>query len=144
MKNIKNNVLIKLSLVVVAAVLSLSAYAMSDKTLAEIEARTAPVAKVCLEGDDSCGTAVAAVASGPKSPEDVYNSSCNACHASGAAGAPKFGDAGAWAPRIAKGMDTLYSSAIGGFNGMPAKGLCMSCSDDEMKAVVDYMVENSQ
>jgi cytochrome c5 len=66
------------------------------------------------------------------------------CHASGAAGAPKFGDAAAWGPRIGKGMDTLYSNAINGFNGMPAKGLCMDCSDDEVNAAVDHMTSNSQ
>lgn len=144
MKKIKNNAIIKLSLLVVAAVLSLSAYAISDKNRAEIEERTAPIAKVCLEGDSTCGTIAAAPSSGPKSAEDVYNSSCNACHASGAAGAPKLGDTAAWAPRIGKGVDALYTSALSGFNGMPAKGLCMSCSDDELKATVDYMVENSK
>lgn len=45
---------------------------------------------------------------------------------------------------IAKGMDTLYTHAIGGFNAMPAKGLCMTCSDDEVKAAVDHMIENSK
>ena len=50
----------------------------------------------------------------------------------GAAGAPKTGDAAAWAPRIAKGMDTLYGNAINGVGAMPAKGLCADCSDDEI------------
>tara|TARA_R110000868_G_scaffold179802_4_gene420176 strand:- start:23077 stop:23511 length:435 start_codon:yes stop_codon:yes gene_type:complete len=142
--NIKNNAIIKLSLLVLASVLSLSAYAISEKNLEAIKERTAPVAKVCLEGDDSCGSVVAAVASGPQSAEDVYNGSCMACHATGAAGAPKLGDTAAWAPRIAKGLDTLHNHALNGFNGMPPKGLCMSCSDDEIKATVDYIVENSK
>ncbi|WP_339669025.1 cytochrome c5 family protein [Dasania marina] len=144
MNNIKNNAIIKLSLLVLASVLSLSAYAISEKNLEAIKERTAPVAKVCLEGDDSCGSVVAAVASGPQSAEDVYNGSCMACHATGAAGAPKLGDTAAWAPRIAKGLDTLHNHALNGFNGMPPKGLCMSCSDDEIKATVDYIVENSK
>ncbi|WP_019528486.1 c-type cytochrome [Dasania marina] len=144
MNNIKNNAIIKLSLLVLASVLSLSAYAISEKNLEAIKERTAPVAKVCLEGDDSCGSVVAAVASGPQSAEDVYNASCMACHATGAAGAPKLGDTAAWAPRIAKGLDTLHDHALNGFNGMPPKGLCMSCSDDEIKATVDYIVENSK
>ena len=144
MNNIKNSAIIKLGLLVLASVLSFSAYAVSEKSLEAIKERTAPMAKVCLEGDDSCGAAVAAVASGPKSAEDVYNGSCAACHGTGAAGAPKLGDAGAWAPRIAKGLDTLHNHALNGFNGMPPKGLCMSCSDDEIKATVDYIVENSK
>ena len=55
-----------------------------------------------------------------------------------------MGDAGAWSPRVAKGMETLYTHAINGFNAMPAKGLCMTCSDDEVKAAVDHMVEGSK
>jgi len=80
-------------------------------------------------------------AAGPKSGEEVYNSSCLACHSSGAAGAPKFRNAGDWAGRLAAGLDTVYANAIAGIGAMPAKGLCMSCSDDEIKASIDYMIE---
>ena len=60
-------------------------------------------------------------------------------------GAPKFGDAAAWAARVdAKGLETIYANAINGIGMMPAKGTCMSCSDDDIKATTDYMVENSQ
>ena len=79
-----------------------------------------------------------------KSGEDIYGKSCIACHGSGAAGAPKLGDIAGWVPRIGQGIDTLYTHAIKGFNGMPAKGLCMDCSDDEIKVAVDYMVSKSQ
>ena len=140
---IKNTVVVKLSLLLVAAVLSLSAYAISDKNRAAIEERTSPIAKVCLEGDDSCGVTVVAAATEPKSAEEVYKA-CGACHDSGAAGAPKMGDVVAWAPRIEQGMDTLYMSVINGLNAMPAKGLCMTCSDEDIKVTVDYMVANSQ
>lgn len=109
----------------------------------EISARTSPVGDVCLSGQE-CAAAPVVVASGPRSGADIYGSKCIACHSSGAAGAPKLGDVAAWAPRIGKGIDVLYTSAISGFNGMPAKGLCMDCSDDEMKATVDYMVEESK
>ncbi|MGN6701507.1 MAG: c-type cytochrome, partial [Burkholderiaceae bacterium] len=54
--------------------------------------------------------------------EEVYKAVCSACHATGAAGAPKVGDNGAWAPRIAEGYDTLVSHAIHGIRAMPAKG----------------------
>jgi cytochrome c5 len=59
-------------------------------------------------------------------------------------GSPKFGSAADWAPRAAKGLDTLYTHALGGFNSMPPKGTCAACSDDEIKAAVKYMVENSK
>jgi len=98
----------------------------------DADVRIAPVAKVALQ----VGGAVAA---GPQDPKAVYNGVCAACHASGAAGAPKTGDKGAWAPRIAQGKETLYKNAIGGKNAMPPKG-GTSLSDDEFKKVVDYLV----
>ncbi|RDH81709.1 MAG: cytochrome c5 family protein [endosymbiont of Galathealinum brachiosum] len=74
--------------------------------------------------------------------EQVYNKSCVSCHASGAAGAPKLGDTTAWKTRIEKGVESLYSSAINGVPGtaMMVKGTCAVCSDEELKAAVDYMV----
>ena len=124
--------------------LSLSSHALTDNQKKAIEERVKPVGSVCLEGDSSCGGAVAAASSGPRSGEDVYNGSCMACHGTGAGGAPKTGDAAAWKPRIAQGADTLHKHAIGGFNAMPAKGLCMTCSDDEVAAAVDFIVAKSK
>ena len=78
--------------------------------------------------------------------EDVYNAACMACHSTGAGGAPKVGDVAAWADRIAKGQDVLHSSGINGVagTGMIAKGGCMACSDQEIMAAVDFMVDGSQ
>lgn len=109
----------------------------------EINARISPIGSLCMAGD-ACAAAAVTVAAGPRSGEEVYKGKCMVCHATGAAGAPKLGDAGAWAARVGKGIDVLYANAINGINGMPAKGLCMDCSDDEIKASVDYMVENSK
>jgi len=111
-----------------------------------IEERIKPVGSVCVEGDE-CGSAAAPaeeVASGPRSGEQVYNASCAACHGTGAAGAPKVGDAASWAPHIAKGEATMLKNAINGINAMPPKGMCMNCSDDELKAAIEYMVSKSQ
>ncbi|MFT5928994.1 MAG: cytochrome c5, partial [Candidatus Azotimanducaceae bacterium] len=70
---------------------------------------------------------------------------CATCHAIGIAGAPKLGDVIAWEPRLAKGMDVLYASGINGLApAMPAKGMCFTCSDDDIKAIVDYMVAESK
>jgi cytochrome c5 len=74
-----------------------------------------------------------------KAVVDRYNKTCVACHASGAAGAPKFGNAADWAPRLAKGSDKLLVSTKNGLNAMPPKGLCMDCSDAEFKALIQYM-----
>jgi len=145
MIRVTNNVS-RLIALLLGAFLSCSVLAVSESQQTAILERIKPEGSVCVEGDDNCGGAVAAApaSSGPKSGDEVYNSSCNACHATGAAGAPKVGDAAAWTARLDKGMEALYTSSISGFNGMPAKGLCMSCSDDELKAAVDYMVENSK
>jgi len=137
-------VLSVLALCVAAAAVAVD---LTDAQRAEIEERIAPVGKVCLQGDSSCGGAPAAAASsGPRSGEDVYNSACMACHSTGAAGAPKLGSAEDWAPRIAKGIDALHSSGLNGVagTGMMAKGGCMNCSDEEVIAAVDYMVESAQ
>lgn len=106
---------------------------------AQIAERVAPPGEVVKQG----ATAPAA-GGGARSGEEIYQTKCTACHASGAAGAPKLGDKAAWEPRIAKGLDTLHAGAINGFLGMPPKGLCMDCSEDELKATVDYMVESSK
>ncbi|MEO7953372.1 MAG: c-type cytochrome [Polaromonas sp.] len=81
--------------------------------------------------------APAAAASG--SGEALYKQVCMACHAAGVAGAPKFGDKAAWAPRIKTGIEALYTSAIKGKNAMPPKG-GSSASDADIHAAVDYMV----
>ena len=101
----------------------------------EADARIQPVAKLEL--------AKAAPAKSDGKPRDgatVYNSVCMACHASGAAGAPKAGDKAAWAPRIATGMPALIKSATNGKNAMPAKGGAADLTDAEIKAAVEHLV----
>ena len=113
----------------------------------EIRSRIAPVGEVCVQGDD-CGSAAAAPAetasSGPRSGNAVYDSACSACHAAGVAGAPILGEADAWAPRIEKGMDILTDHVVNGFNAMPAKGTCSDCSEEELVAAIEYMIDESQ
>jgi cytochrome c5 len=75
--------------------------------------------------------------------QTTYETYCKACHATGVAGAPKLGDKEAWAPRIAKGNDALLNSAKNGLNAMPPMGTCMTCSDEDLKAAIAYMVEQS-
>lgn len=76
---------------------------------------------------------------GMKNGQQVYQAVCISCHGAGLAGAPKFGDAGAWGARVAQGFDTLVKHALGGFNAMPAKGGATDLSDDEVKRAVAYM-----
>ena len=80
------------------------------------------------------------------SGEQVYTKHCMNCHKSGVANAPKLGDAKDWGVRLAKGKDTLYTSAKSGIPGtaMMAKGTCSSCSDKELEATVDFMLSKSK
>lgn len=80
--------------------------------------------------------------------KSVFNKTCAMCHAVGAAGAPRPGDQADWDPRIAQGMDVLYKHALEGFTGtkgaMPARGGAAVLTDDEVRAAVDYMVDQSK
>lgn len=136
---------------VVATILVLAAINMGDadepQAVEVALENIKPVGQVYIAGESEPEpepVAAAAADAGPKSGDEIYNASCAACHGTGAAGAPKLDDAAAWAPRIAQGMDKLLSNAISGLNAMPPKGLCMTCSDDDLKAAIEYMVSQSQ
>ncbi len=112
-----------------------SVIAAGDDNQALID-RIKPVGNVHVKG------AAAANAGGARSGLDVYSTSCIGCHASGALGAPKTSSKADWQPRIdARGLDTLLSNAINGYNAMPAMGACGDCSDDEIKASIEHMLK---
>jgi cytochrome c5 len=122
---------------------------MSPEAVAK---RLAPVAKV--EFDPSVAPVVATAAAAPVAVVAVapaksadaggaakatYDAVCSVCHAAGVAGAPKFGDKAAWAPRLKTGKEALHASALKGKGAMPPKGGNASLSDAAVKAAVDYM-----
>jgi cytochrome c5 len=131
-------------------------HVISDPTnQAVVAERIAPVAKVAIAGQDNSAlapaqSAAAAPAAAAKDlgGEEVFNMACVACHGAGVAGAPKMGDKAAWAPRIAKGIETLHKHGIEGFTGsagfMPPKGGRMDLSDKSIINAVDYMVAASK
>ncbi len=94
--------------------------------------------------------ATAGVPSDPKlaAGKTVYDANCAACHDAGMMGAPKPGDAAAWAPRIAQGADVMVKNSIAGFTGkvgtMPAKGGNASLTDEEIKNAVAFMADKSK
>lgn len=100
--------------------------------------------RIMAVGKVNTSTVKAAPAGGAGDAKSTYQSACFACHGTGAAGAPKLGDKGAWKSRIGQGMETLFDHALNGFKGMPAKGGRGDLSDDVVKAVVEYMVKNSK
>lgn len=138
---------VKLSLLALSVVFAGSLLAQSlDQQVAE---RLQPIGVVCLAGQTcaSGGAAPAqtAAATGEFSAEQVYTQSCAMCHATGIAGAPKFGDADVWSGKIAaKGFETVVQNSITGINGMPAKGMCMTCTDENMAALVEYISGQAQ
>lgn len=132
----------KLGLALLSLVVAAPALVLAES----IADRLQPVGELCMAGDP-CAAAVAESAAGgePRSGEAVYSTKCFTCHATGAAGAPKFGDAAAWSARLdERGLDGMYSSAVNGFNGMPPKGLCMDCSEEELHNAVDHILANSK
>jgi len=148
-----------LAVVLVFTAISLTSDISEHKPVEVVIENIKPVGEVYIAGESepeaatsaaatdspaAATTADAGEAAAPKSGEQVYNASCMACHVAGVAGAPKLGDKAAWAPRIAKGMDSLLASATNGLNAMPPKGTCMACSSDELQAAVEYMVGKSQ
>ena len=84
-----------------------------------------------------------AATGGAINAEHIVNTSCAACHGTGALNSPKIGDKGAWGPRIAKGYETLVDHAINGFNMMPARGGNADLSDEEVAHAVAYMANKS-
>lgn len=70
-----------------------------------------------------------------------YNMYCVGCHATGAAGAPKTGDKAAWAPRMEAGIDAMVASSKKGKGAMPPMGLCADCTDEELRAIIEFMAK---
>lgn len=126
------------------APLALCGWVSSAAVAETLQDRIKPVGSTCMEGQP-CAAAVVAKASGPRTPEEIFNGKCTMCHGTGLMGAPKFGDAAAWGPRVAdRKLEGLYTNAIKGFNAMPPKGTCGDCSDDEIKSTVKYIVDKAK
>ena len=113
-------------------------------TDAEIRERLQPFGRLCRTGDECGGAGTARAGSGTMTGEQVYNQFCFACHSTGVSESPLFGDAQAWAPRIAKGVDALWESTTNGLGLMPMRGTCMNCSDDELREAMDYVTGQAQ
>ncbi len=109
---------------------------------APVAATMIPVAAATTSTAAPAAVAAAAPA-GKGNGKQTYESTCHVCHGTGLAGAPKFGDKAAWAPRLAEGIATLHQHALQGYQGkvgvMPPKGGNTALSDADVEAAVDYM-----
>jgi cytochrome c5 len=134
-------------------------YVLEDSEyIKNVQARVQAFGKVAVAGQDNSALVIkppegaagstATVAALPKTGKELFEQTCSACHGQGIAGAPKAGDAAAWAPRIAKGKATLYQHALNGFQGtsgvMPPKGGRTDAPDALVQQAVDYMVSMAQ
>jgi cytochrome c5 len=72
--------------------------------------------------------------------QEVYEKYCSMCHGYAVAGAPKTGDKEAWKKRMSQGWETIMSHALGGYKGMPAKGNCLNCSNDDIRESIEYIL----
>jgi len=111
---------------------------MVDNSVLE---RIKPVGEVRVDTSTMVASAESTETS-ERSGEEIYNSKCAGCHNSGIMGAPKYAALADWSSRIDLGLDKLTASAIAGKGGMPARGTCMDCSDNEIKVTVQYMLDS--
>ena len=123
-----------------------------NKSILLIAALSLALLTACGKKDAPATAPVATTAATPVADntvgKSVFGKTCALCHAAGIAGAPKPGDKADWGPRIAQGMDLLHKHALEGFTGakgmMPARGGATTLTDDEVKAAVAFMVDQSR
>lgn len=113
----------------------------ADASNAQAAAAMAAIAAIPKAGEQPAAAPTSADAA--SAGKALYTQVCQACHAAGVLGAPKFGSKEDWAPRLKDSMDTVYNYALHGKGAMPPKG-GSSASDADVKAAVDYMVNASK
>lgn len=102
--------------------------------ISRVHVGTAPAAVMTPPVDVAAGAAAA-------TPEEIYQSACQSCHATGLVESPLFGDNAAWEPRFAQGLEALYQAVINGKGNMPPKAGRADLSDETIRMTVDYMLE---
>ena len=127
----------------IKALNSTSGDSSNSETMVEnsVLERIKPVGEVRIDTSTQVASAEI-VETAVRSGEEIYNSKCAGCHTSGVMGSPKFASLEDWAPRVGLGLEKLTLSAIAGKGGMPAKGTCMDCTDNDIKITVQYMLDS--
>jgi cytochrome c5 len=115
------------------------AVAPESMTAEDVAERIKPVAQTYI-GEAPVVVAAVVEEESVGGGQQIVTQVCSMCHSSGMMNSPKLGSKADWAPRIEKGIETLYSNAINGINMMPARGGRPDLTDDDIKAAVDYMV----
>lgn len=115
--------------------------AAEQPATASAPAAETPAAPAEMEEKVAAAAPAPAAAPAAVDGKQIYSTACFACHGTGAAGAPKLGDAAAWGPRIATGKESMLNSALNGKGAMPPKGGQMHLSEAEISAAIDYMLD---
>ena len=115
----------------------------SGDATVEVSTDSATLERIQPVGEVNVESAVASTDGAERSGKELY-ARCQGCHGTGAMGAPKFGSLADWAPRIERGIDDVLQVAIAGTGSMPPKGGCGDCSDNELKSVIQYMMDNAK
>ena len=133
--------------------IAFNSYALEDYERTQTKKRIAPIGQVKIQEDTVQAAAKEQVEPAKKEEvaqkeeapgKKIYDQYCHVCHQAGVAGAPKFQNEADWKPRLAnKSIDEIVAIAIKGLNAMPPKGTCMTCSDADIKAAVEYMLPKS-
>jgi len=136
-------------LIALFAARGIGAAALEQQQLAprDVAERIAPIGEVSFGGAGEMATmpeaSVEVATATPQSGEEVYQTACVACHSTGAAGAPKVGDAAAWQPRADQGMDMLLNSSINGKGLMQPRAGFPNLSDDDLANAIKYMLDTT-
>lgn len=139
----------RIKLIIFGMLLPLLTNAASDFDRDQIQKRIRPIGEVRVTKDLSDDASPTQITNKPQQVDTaeqnpgakIYEQYCKTCHQNGLAGAPKYRVDVDWKPRMAeKSMDDMVANAIKGINAMPPKGTCMSCSDEDIRMAVEYMV----
>lgn len=117
--------------------------AMRLKPVVTLDDIRNPTVSQSGSGGDTMVASAAADDNASKTPDQLYQGACLACHTTGAAGAPKIGDAAAWSERLGKGVDALVAAAVSGIGAMPPRG-GSQYDDEQIRSVVEYILDNSK
>ncbi len=120
-------------------------YASDEAQQHEVQLRIQPVGQVSVQRQAKLDNkATRDDASQETAGREIYEHHCVVCHKDGLAGAPRFKNEQDWKPRLAgRKLDDLVASSLKGLNAMPAKGTCIKCNEDDLKAVISYMLPKS-
>ncbi|KTD66512.1 cytochrome c5 [Legionella santicrucis] len=131
----------RLQLLISLYCFSLMLYASDETQQQEIQLRIQPVGQVSVQKKTKADNKTT---SDEEPGQEIYERYCVVCHKDGLAGAPRFRNEQDWKLRLTgRKLDDLVASSLKGLNAMPAKGTCIKCNEDDLKAAISYMLPKS-